>query len=163
MAYMDIGGLYQKYGLEQTVTQAGGEFKTLGDDREIQIKINLASLTTTPTVVTGADNIFMPAGMVIEEVTLLVETAGVGGGTLDVGLVKTDRTTAIAAQGILAAVVNTATNTLGKKTTYNQGTATAGTLVGGAATANVGYITANYTTTAFTAGVVVIRIKYRRP
>jgi hypothetical protein len=162
MAYMDISGLYQKYGLEQTTTQAGGEFKTFGDDREIQIKINLATLTTTDTIVTGTDNIFMPVGMMIEAVDLLMETAGAGGGTLDVGFVRTDRTTPIAAQGLLAAVANTATNTAGLRTTYTKGSTGAGTLIG-ATTANVGYITAKYTTTAFSAGTAVLRIRYRRP
>src|SRR5262245_11744867 len=106
MAYMDIGGLYQKFGTEQTVTQAGGEYRTPGGDREIEIKLNLASLTTTPTIVTGADNIFVPAGMVLDEVTVISEVAGVGGGTIDIGLQRTDRSTQIDYDGIIQAMTN---------------------------------------------------------
>jgi len=167
MAYMDIGGLYQKYGLEQTVTQAGGEYKTFGDTREIEIQLDLTKLTLTNTpaaVVLGADNIFFPAGMQIEQVEVVVETAGTSGGsaTLDIGLVRTDRTTEIDFQAFVKGAA-VATLTAGQKLTITKGGTAAGDMLGtGTATANVGYITANANTAVFTAGLVKIRIRYRR-
>jgi hypothetical protein len=81
-----------------------------------------------------------------------------------VGLVRTDRTTEIDFDGILAAMP-TATMTAGNKVTLVKGGTNVGALVGsGTSIANVGYITASATTaTAFTAGVILLEIKYFNP
>lgn len=164
MAWMDNTGLYQKYGTEQTVTAAGGEYRTVAELREIEIKIDLTDLTATAAVVSGADNIFVPAGMVIEQVEIVVDTAAVGAtATLDIGLIQTDRSTEIDYEAFTNALA-VASLTAGNKITLIKGSTSAGDMVGtGTATANVGHITANYNTAAFTAGVIVVRIKYRRP
>jgi len=160
----DNTGLFQKFGIDQTTPMAGGEYKTYGEFREIEVQLTLTSLTTTPTVITGADNIFFPAGVEIEQVEVVVETAGTSGGsaTLDIGLIRTDRTTEIDYQAFVKAAA-VATLTDGQKLTITKGGTAAGDLVGsGSPTANVGHITANYTTAAFTAGVIKLRIKYRK-
>jgi|SRR6185503_14633984 len=164
MAQMDNTGLYQKFGVEQTVTQAGGEYRNNSKEREIEILINLATLTETESVVTGADNIFFPAGVKITEIEILVETAAATGVAIDLGFVRTDRTTEIDYDGLLAAFV-TATMTVGNKVVLRKGGTQAGAMVGsGVATTNVGHITCSRTTaTAFTAGVIKVTIRYERP
>lgn len=160
--YTDIGGLYQVSGLESAATQNGGEYRNSGKEREIEVTINLATLTETETVV--ADNIFMPAGMKITEVEVFVETAAATGTAIDVGFIRTDRTTEIDYDGVLAAFP-TATMTIGNKVVLRKGGTNVGAMVGsGVATANVGHITCSRTTaTAFTAGQVKVTIRYERP
>ena len=160
--WLDNAGLYQKYGVDQTVTSNGGEYRNSGKEREIEFSLNLVTLTETETPV--ADNIFFPAGVKITEVEIFVETAAATGTAIDVGLQRTDRATEIDYDGILAAFV-TATMTVGNKVVLRKGGTQAGAMVGsGVATTNVGHITASRTTaTAFTTGLVKITVRYERP
>lgn len=164
MAWLDNTGLYQKYGLEQTANMAGGEHKTFAALREIEIKVDLTTVTATPTIITGTDNITFPAGFRIEEVTIVTDTAAATGVSIDLGLQRLDRSTEIDYNGILAAAVIADYNAVGERTTYNQASGTAGALVtAGTLIANPGYLTINSTATLFTAGILTIRIKYRKP
>lgn len=164
MGQLDIGGLYQKFGLEQTVSQAGGEYKTYAELREIEIKVDLTTVTATPTVIAGTDNIFFPAGVRVEEIVIVTDTAAATGVSIDLGLVQTNRTTEIDYNGLLAAAVIADYNAIGKRTTYTQASGTAGALVtAGTLTTPAGYLTINSTATLFTAGLITIRIKYRKP
>ncbi len=160
--YSDIGGLYQVSGIDSAATQNGGEYRNNGKEREIEVTINLSTLTETETVL--FDNVFMPAGMKITEVEVFVETAAATGVAIDVGFVRTDRTTEIDYDGLLAAFP-LATMTIGNKVVLRKGGTNAGAMVGsGVATANVGYITASRTTaTAFTAGQIKLTVRYERP
>lgn len=165
MVWMDNAGLRQEWGVEQTVTSAGGEYSNSGDLRFMDVKINLAQLTTTPTMIPGGANIFFPAGVRIEKVEVIVDTAGTSGGaaTLDVGLQRTDASTEIDYQAFVKAAA-VATLTAGQIITITKGSTAVGDLVGtGTSTANVGYITANANTAVFTAGVIRVRIYFRRP
>lgn len=161
-AWLDNAGLYQKYGVDQTTSGTGGEYRNNGKERQIEFSLNLVTLTEAETIVD--DNIFFPSGVKITQVEILVETAAATGVAIDVGLVRTDRTTEIDFNGILAAFV-TATMTVGNKVTLVKGGTQAGALVGsGVATTNVGQITASRTTaTAFTTGLVKITVFYERP
>ncbi len=160
--YDDIGGLHQVYGVDAAATQNGGEYRNNSNEREIEVTIDLATLTETETVL--FDNVFMPAGMKITEIEILVETAAATGVAIDVGFIRTDRTTEIDYDGLLAAFV-TATMTIGNKVVLRKGGTQAGAMVGsGVATANVGLITASRTTaTAFTAGRIKLTVRYERP
>lgn len=160
MAYMDVSGLYQKYGLEQVVPQAGGEYLSYGETREIEFKLTLTDLTATPTVIKGMDNVFMPAGFTVEQVEIIVETAAATGVSIDIGFQRTDRTTTINSTGLIAAEVLATLTPAGKKIVYNVGTSKAGALVGASVGVNPGYFTANSTATLFTAGVLTVRVKY---
>jgi len=163
MAYMDNSGLYVKIGPEVATPEAGGEYKTYGELREVEIKLDLTKLTATPTIIAGGDNIFFPANVRIEEVTVVNESAAATGVSIDLGLVRTDRTTEIDYNGILAACVTADFNSLGEKITYTATSGTIGALVpAGTTGANPGYLTANSTSTLYTTGVLIIRIKYRR-
>lgn len=160
----DNAGLHQVYGVDQATTQAGGEYSNVGGSRTVEFKISLTALsTTTSTVVPGADNIFIPAGMQIESIEVINDVAATSGGsaTLNVGLIRTDRTTEIDYDGLVAAAALATFNTAGEKTTLVVGSTGAGALVG-TTTAYVGQLVAYYGTAAFTAGQVTIRLNYRR-
>lgn len=166
MAWMDNTGLYQKYGLEQVVSQVAGEYVTDGSQRQIEIKLDLTTLTTTAgTVIPGTDSVFFPAGFVIDKIEVFTETAATGASsTLNLGLVRSsDRTTEIDNDGLLAAVALTSMDTAGETVTYAKGTSGAGALVGTTVGSNPGHLTANWGTAAFTAGVVRITIFYHKP
>lgn len=160
--WLDNAGLYQKYGVDQTTSGTGGEYRTNGKEREIEFTLNLVTLTEAETVVD--DNIFFPVGVKITEVEIFVETAGATGVAIDVGFQRTDRTTEIDYDGLLAAWV-VATMTVGNKVVLRKGGTQAGAMVGsGVATTNVGHITASRTTaTAFTTGLIKITVRYERP
>lgn len=160
--YSDIGGLRQKFGVEQTVSGIGGEYRNNGLEREIELKITLSALTQSETILD--ENIFMPAGMRISEVKVRTNTAAATGVAIDLGLVRTDGTTEIDFDGLLNAFPLASMDAAGETNTYVvQGAAAGGSLIG-TTTSNVGYFTCSATTaTAFTAGVIYVSIKYYRP
>lgn len=161
MSWVDNTGLLNKYGTEQTVTSTGGEYKTFGEAREIEVKIDLTTLTEAETIIN--DNIFFPVGMVIQEVEIYVDTAAATGTGIDIGLIQTDRSTEIDYDGIVAASL-TATLTKGAKLLLVKGSTSVGALItNGTTTTSVGHITCSRTSsTAFTAGVIRVRIRYTR-
>lgn len=160
-SWLDNSGLYQKYGIDQTTPKTGGEYKTFGQLREIELKLTLSNLNQNEVI--QDDTVFFPAGVIIQEVVVEATTAAATGVAIDLGLIRTDRTTEIDYDGILAAFVLASMDAVGEQTTLTKGSATAGALIG-ATTANVGHITCSATTaTAFTAGVIVVRIRYYKP
>jgi hypothetical protein len=161
MGTLNADGLFVKFGTEKTIANRSGEYKTYGDLREVEVTIDLTTLTATPKIV--SDQLFFPTGVRIEEVETFATVASTGASTLSVGLIRTDRTTAIAATGFLAVSPAANYSTLGTKTVYRVGTAGVGTLVGTTSGTIVGYITATGTATPFTTGTVVVRIRYRTP
>lgn len=159
--WLDPDGLYRKYGTTKTVATTAGEYKTFGALREIEVRIDLTTLTSSAVI--QNDVTFFPKNVFIEEIAIDVQTAATssGTGTLDIGLVKMDRSTEIDFNGFIAAETTANLNHAGKKLTYNYGTSQAGALVGATSGADVGYITANYNTGAFQTGVIFVRIRYR--
>ena len=91
----------------------------------------------------------------METVVEAVATSG-GAAALNVGLVRLDNTTPIDVDGLVAAAALTTLDTLGEKT------AGAGALVGTVLT-NPGKIVADYDTAAYTAGTVLVRVKFYVP
>ncbi len=163
MGYLDNTGLWQKFGTENATPLVGGEYRTNGELREIELVLNLSQATAIGSPFIVSDNIFFPKGVVVQEVEWYCSTAGAGSSsTLDLGLIATDRATEIDYNGLLAAVA-VATLTAGTKTVVAKGGTGAGALIGGAATTSVGYICMNYNTAVFTGGVLRIRIRYFRP
>lgn len=156
--WMNPDGLYKKFGTTKTVPMTGGEYRTVGDWREIELRIDLTTLTTSPVI--QNDEVFYPVGMMLQEVEVFTEVAATGGTSFSVGLVKTDRSTVISNTYFLAATVIADHNVLGEKTVYSGGIATFG---GGGITPTTfpGYITALAAGT-YTAGVVKVRIRYVR-
>ncbi len=155
-------GLTKTFGPDRALPQKGGEYRTLGQDRQIEFRIDLTTLTEAETPL--ANTVFFPKGMKIKSVEIYVETAAATGVAIDIGLVRTDRTTEIDFDGIVAAAA-TATLTAGAKLDLVKGSTGVGAYItNGTTLANVGYVTASRTTaTAFTAGVIKVVIRYERP
>lgn len=161
-AWLDNAGLYQKYGVDQTTTSSAGEYENDGQYREVEFKIDLTTLSQTETILD--DNVVIPAGMRIAEIEVKTHTAAATGTAIDLGLIKTDRTTEIDYNGLLTAFVTATMNVAGEKYIYTvPNTAEAGALVG-TTTAYTGHVTCSQTdATDFTAGVIYVKIRYYRP
>ena len=159
MAWKNNDGLYLKYGTEKATANKGGEFRLDGPLHMVEVKIDLTALTSSAAIV--SDQIFFPKNARIEEIEVVTHTAATSGGsaTLDVGLQQTDRSTEIDYNGFVAALAKTAVDAAGEKNVIRVGSTGAGALIG-TTNSTVGYITANYGTAAFTAGVVYVRVKY---
>lgn len=163
-SWLDNTGLYQKYGIDQTTPKIAGEPVTVGELREIDLVIVL-SATAYPFGATNYiidDTTVLGAGMRIQEVETFVETAGAGAtATLDIGLMRTDRTTVTSATGILAGKT-VASMTAGEKQVLTVGSTFAGALIG-TTTANVNHFTVRVNTANFTAGVIRVKVRYYKP
>jgi hypothetical protein len=175
--FFDADGLLRKYGTSKAIPNRGGEYKTYGDLREIEVKIVFGTAsafgaTTVGTVaatdVIQSDQVFFPAGVFLEEVQIEVLEALNTLTSVSVGMVQTnDRTTLIGASGagFISAEVLASLNAAGKRVTYTAGVGQVGNLVGSVPIATSaafrGYITARFAGTQGTTGAVVVRIKYR--
>jgi hypothetical protein len=162
MAYFNSDGLLLKYGTERGLPTQGGEYKTYGRLHEIEIQIDMTKLTD-PTETIQSDVTILPSGVIIQEVEIDVKTAAATGVAIDIGLTRLDRATELDYDGIVAALA-TASIAAGKKIVITNGSTSAGALIGGSALANPAYISASRTTaTAFTAGYIVVTIRYWKP
>lgn len=159
--WMNGDGLFVKLGTSEGTVGNAGEYTTLGPLRHIEVTIPaLTALTTTPAILD--DNTWLPKNARIERVDLVTVTAATSAGsaTLDIGLQKEDRSTQLDYDGLVAALAKTAYDAAGETNQINVGSTGAGALIGTSLTDTKGYITANYTTAAFTAGKLVVRIYY---
>jgi hypothetical protein len=160
--WLDPDGLFRKIGTDKATPNKAGEYKTYGGMRTIEIlNLDLTTLTTTPVII--SDQTFYPK-LKVDSVEVLTNTAATTGtsAALDIGLIQTDRTTVVDADGILDSLAVTAISAAGEKT-ITSGDPAAGGVGAFAATAPTvpGYITAATSTGTFTAGNVTIRIHYR--
>jgi hypothetical protein len=175
--FFDGDGLLRKYGTTKTIPNRGGEYKTYGDVRELEFKIiwGTASAFGTTTVGTVAstdviqsDQVFFPAGVFLEEVTIEVMEAFNTLTSISVGMVQTnDRSTLIGASGggFIAVELLANLTPAGQRITYVGGTARGGSLIGtvpiATSAAFRGYVTARFVGTQGTLGAAMVRIKYR--
>lgn len=153
-------GLHLTFGTDKTTATTAGEYKTFGELRTTEVKIDLSTLAvTTPLIL--ANTTYFPKCR-IEEVIIEVQTAATssGSGTVDIGFIKQDRTTELDYNGLIAAEVKGALDTAGKKVTYINGTSKAGALIG-TTTTDVGLLVANVNTAVYQTGIVYVRIKWR--
>lgn len=165
--YYDNAGLLRKYGPDKATAKAAGEYHIYGKFHEIECKITLANLTQTEVILD--DLVVIPKGARIQSVELMTETAGATGTAIDVGLIKTDRTTELDYNGLLAASPLAVFDLAGERTVYTAATTVpasatgTGALIGTTLTDN-GHISASMTdATAFTAGVVWVTVRYFMP
>lgn len=162
MAYTTADGLRLKFGTEKATANKVGEYRTTGRLHEVQAKLTLTELGTASAIF--GDVTLFPSGVRIEEVEIVAETAATSGGAavLNIGLIREDRTTALDADGLVAALAITAYDAAGEKTVIRVGSTGAGALLG-TTLANKGYLVADYDTAAFTAGVIVVTVRYYVP
>lgn len=183
--WLNKDGLFIQFGTDQTTAEAAGEFALPGSpNRIVEVAFNLAtanagaSINATPTII--SNNLIFPAPptgqLYIEKVELVVETLATSSGspTLSVGLIQMDRATvpsnyntAFINAEVLTALAATGTleyfNPNGSTTSIPAGSTRGGGLIGTQPANATGpyYLTATGTATAFTAGIVRVRIYYR--
>lgn len=162
--WLNADGLYLEFGTDKATPTTAGEYRNNAQLREIEFKINLADLTETETVI--SDTTFFPK-MRVQEVEIITHTVAATGVAVDIGLVRTtDRTTEIDFNGFVAAYPTAQMSTAGERVVLQQEVTIPASMTGtgaliGTTTTNVGYITASRTTaTAFTAGVIFVKIRY---
>lgn len=154
-------GLYLKFGPDKGTAGKAGEYSPTTDLHEVLLKLDLTTLTQTETIL--SDTVILPAGARIQEVETVTHTAAATGTAVDLGLIRMDRSTELDYNGLLAAVPIANMNAAGEKNIYSDNTTYDGALVGTTLAYN-GYISASMTdSTAFTAGIIHIKIRYYMP
>lgn len=168
MAWDNADGLHLEFGTDKAVVAKGGEYRNDGQLREIEVKLTLSELTESETIV--SDTIYFPKNVRIQEVEVITTTAAATGTAIDVGLVRSsNRTTEIDFDGLLAAFPLGQMNAAGERTIFTAITTVPASATGtgaliGTTPTNVGHITASRTdSTAFTAGVIFVKIRYLVP
>ncbi len=160
--WLNNDGLYVKFGTDEGVSpSSAGEYKTFGALRMAEVEIELTELPDTSLNIVN-DVTVIPDNAQIEYVEVVTEVVATSGGaaTLDVGLVRLDRTTELDYNGLLADVVLASFSVVGERTVYYEDAATGGALIGTILT-NPGLLVASWNTAAFTAGRIVVRVFYR--
>lgn len=165
--WMDADGLYHKYGTTKTTPNTAGEYEGDGLIREIEVTITLAGLTQVEVI--QSDQTFVPSGARIQSIELMTKTAGATGTAIDVGLTRLDRTTELDYNGFLAAAPLAIFDLAGERTVFTAASTVPASATGtgaliGTTLSNPGYISASQTdATSFTAGVVVVTVRYYMP
>ena len=77
MGTLNADGLWVKFGTEKTLPNRGGEYATRGDVREIEVVINLPTLNQNEVV--QSDQVFVPAGVRIQEVEVVTDVVAATG------------------------------------------------------------------------------------
>lgn len=166
--YLDNDGRFRQYGTDKAVAEQGGDFLAYGETRQIEVTIDLTTLTTSPKVQSYTTFFPNDAKIFVEKVVVETEVAGVGGTSFScgVGRLTTANTppiaTAISNTAFVNAQVIASHDALGEQTTLTQGSTSAGGFIGGASTdaVNKNYITALAAGT-YSAGKLKVRIFYR--
>lgn len=158
-------GLYIKFGTTEGAAGKGGSYKMDGPYNVIELKITGTDLTSTAAIVD--DNVWIPDNCRIDQVQVIAETLMNSAGnaaTLDIGLIGKDRATAVGGgdDGLVAALVEASMDPAGDWQDIRIGHTYVGADIGTTITDGPAYITANYGTEAFTAGVIRVRIFYRQ-
>ena len=161
--WLNSDGLYLKTGTEEGLLSKAGEFRNDGPYHVAELTIPLMTALADTTAVMDDVTIF-PKGARIERVDVVTETAVTSDGSavFSVGFNRTDRSTALDIDGLVAALPIASFNAAGETVSLTAGSTYAGALIG-TTTAYAGVFVAEYDTAAFTAGKVVIRVYYRFP
>lgn len=167
MAWTNNDGLYVTFGAEKASPSKGGQLGVCMAQKVAEIVISdLTDLGTTAEIIGTEDGsagqgVMLPKGARIEKVEIIATTAATSGGsaTLDIGLIRTDRSTAYDDDGLLAALPLASLATEGETTEETADGTYAGALVG-TVLANNGLLVCSYNTAAFTAGAAKIRVYY---
>ena len=161
MAHFNADGLLHKYGTEEAAAGQAGELCVCGPLLEVVVRLDLVDDAPLASTILDDSNVILPANARIEEIEIVTHTAATSAGaaTLNIGLIRLDRTTALDADGLVAALAITAYDAAGEKTVIRVGSTGAGALLG-TTLANPGYLVIDAETAVFTAGVIHVRIKY---
>lgn len=161
--WTNADGLYLKTGTDEGALSNAGAFRNDGPYHVAEL--TLFDLTDLGTARTIFDDVtIFPKGARVERVDIVTETAvtSSGSGVLNVGLVRTDRSTTYDDDGFIAALPVASFNAVGETVSFTAGVQYGGAFLG-TTLANAGLFVADYDTADFTAGKVVIRVYYRFP
>ena len=156
--WTNADGLALRYGTDAADVGNGGEYRTDGLFRVIDVEIDLVPLTASEVV---QSRVVFPKGKVLGKVEVIADTAAATGTAIDVGFVRTNAAaTEVDYDGILAAFPTASMSAEGETTVLTDGSSGAGVLVGVVASADYPmYITASRTDgTAFTTGRIRLRL-----
>lgn len=163
MVWYNNDGLVVKFGTEEATAGKAGGYNTRGPQQMIELFIS--DMTTVPSAAgTILDyNLVVPKNARIEKVEVITQTAVTSGGAavLNVGLVRTDTTTELDYDGLVAALALASFNSAGETASLTVGSTSAGALIG-TTLANNGYLQVDYDTAAFTAGAIRVRVYFTR-
>lgn len=172
MAWMNNDGLYIKFGTELGHSNSdAGDIKTFSPEGEqtLTLELDLAELTTTETILN--DVVWLPSNAQITFVKSIAEVAGATGTSIDVGLIREDRTTEQDYDGLLAAFPLSGNyDAVGDTVTFYENATVPASVTGTGAlvgtilptTSNRYYVSASYAAgSAFTAGRLRIMVGYR--
>lgn len=163
--WVNADGLIVNLGNTEATLGKGGSYEDYrGGSQCIEFVLSSTDIPlTTPTVV--EQTVTLPAGVILETVEIVAETAVTSGGaaTINFGLQRLDRTTELDYDGIVAALAITSLNAAGKRVVIQNGSTGAGALFNGTATANAGVFTINALVAALTAGKIRIKLFFYRP
>jgi len=155
-------GLFLQFGTSKATPTTAGDYLSYGEWRDIEFTVTLSALSTSPTII--ANTTFLGTNIFLESVNVNMESAATGGTSLSIGTMRLDRSTVIANNNIVNALV-TASMTAGASITMVGGSTSAGALVGTTVTTSqlpdgAAYITATVGGT-YSAGVAKVRLRYR--
>lgn len=166
--WLNKDGLFLQFGTAKATAVDGGEFKSYGANRIVEVLIDLSKLNTSTATIVDY-NTFFPsmANFVIEKVELLAEVAmsTTNSPTLSVGVIKASDQSTVPTNGATAFVNALAASSLagGDLVTLTVGSTGAGSYIGDYEdTTNLTYPT-NITATLGTAtatGKIRVRIHY---
>ena len=161
MSWYNNDGLLVKIGTEEATAGKAGSYEWDGPQSMVELVINpLTGLTASAVI--QSDVVALPAGAVIQEVHVIADVAATSGGaaTLNVGLIKSDRSTNVSDTAVVNAMAITAIDAAGETNKLLVGSTGAGTSMGASVGTLPVLLTAKYGTAAFTAGKVTVRIFY---
>lgn len=152
------------YGRDEGIAGYGGEYTTNGPRRMLEVTIpDMTKVSAIATPLILDDDTWLPKGARIDIVSVYTLTAVTGSSsTLDIGLVRSDRSTELDFNGLVAAIPLTQMATAGQTVDSTQGSTYAGALIG-TSLANNGVFVANWNTAAFTAGAIRFTVQYVFP
>src|SRR3569833_407085 len=162
-SWLNSDGLYVLYGTQKAVPEVAGDYFVYGDTREIEMTIDLTTLTTSPVV--QSNTTFFPSNCFIESVQVDTEVGATGGTSFSVGTMGMDRSTVSGTYSnttFLSAAPIADHTTAGQRKDYLVGVTGVGGGVGTSIAFTLGgaYLTALAAGT-YTAGRVKVRIRYR--
>jgi hypothetical protein len=162
--WLNSDGLYVKFGQSEGTAGAVGEYVQHNNIHYVELTIaDMSTLSATAGTILDYTYV-IPKNARIEKVTIVNRTAATSGGsaTLNIGLIRTDQTTELDYDGLIAACALATFNAAGETADFTPGVTSAGALIGTTLAYN-GLLVADYDTAAFTAGKIVVRVYYSIP
>lgn len=157
--WTNADGLEVWLGTTEAEVTLGGELPSEGDYRKWEFELTLTALADASALVPRTRSMLIPKGTFISKVTVQNLVAATGSGaTLNLGLIRQNKSTTYDVDGLLVAAPRTDWDTAGETKEYTVGVTGVGALVG-TTLANSGYLVADYETAAFDAGKIRVIIE----